>query len=823
MSARDQALMRTDFVARGALLLAGLAAQAAMWVGSHGSFPAPSLIAAVMLVVVTVIAARRPLRVAARRRRAEVAAASGQARASALQLWFERRRVVAYQVLTCAVLVEACVWVVGAVHATDAAATLAPLGLLLLAVQLVQALAMESRRDAVCSCAVACAMLLHAGTSKVDAMSAAPVLLAGAVLISLLAMAFALALLHRGALLDRTEVLVGGVGSSANPLARAGAFAAYAAVIGLAVFALMPDSPQLGTQAHATLVGGPASGDRSAASGNSSEDRSQEIADPASGQLNLHVRGQLSSATVFATSADAPSYWRAQVFDTFDGTSWSSATLATQTPWLLQGVGNGGVMVQRAQGNGGQPSGAPSVRRTDTVNPVGGPLDVVLAPGNALIYAGPGRVSADAVGNTRIAGAGDSASTTYEVTSTMPAATPAALAAAVGNDSAGGQWTQLPAEVPARVRVLANQLAGTADSRYATVNVVEDYLRAHESYDLGSPVPAAGEDAVDDFVFVSHRGFCEQFATAAVVLLRADGIPTRLVTGYAQGDTTSEPGQRLMRGTDAHAWIQVWYPGIGWVDSDPTAGAQLAAGATTPGNASATAPGGAGAAGGQASNASTTAGAGGSSARGSLVRNFPGQRGGLLAVVGLALLLVIATTWFARRVRLARRGRRLGRWRRVLRACLGWRWARAAGRTAAGASGAGGATASQLHAAVARAHGAGRVLRAYALLDDALAELDRGRAPAETLREVAGRLDALLGAGQPVPGLEALDHALQILEQECYGTRPPAAIDVENAVGVFDGVRLWIQRGTGLGNGHRNENSIHQGTRAQRSKSFEEV
>ena len=58
-------------------------------------------------------------------------------------------------------------------------------------------------------------------------------------------------------------------------------------------------------------------------------------------------------------------------------------------------------------------------------------------------------------------------------------------------------------------------------------------------------------------------------------MLRSAGISARLVTGYSQGDLTSEPGERVMRGTDAHAWVQVWYPGIGWVNSDPTAAAIL--------------------------------------------------------------------------------------------------------------------------------------------------------------------------------------------------------------------------------------------------------
>jgi hypothetical protein len=104
----------------------------------------------------------------------------------------------------------------------------------------------------------------------------------------------------------------------------------------------------------------------------------------------------------------------------------------------------------------------------------------------------------------------------------------------------------------------------------AAVDAIDEYLSTHYTYTLDAPIPVAGADAVDDFLFVSRAGYCEQFASAAVVMLRSLGIPARLVTGYAFGDSTSSPGEIVMRNSDAHAWVEVWYPGIGWVDSDPT-------------------------------------------------------------------------------------------------------------------------------------------------------------------------------------------------------------------------------------------------------------
>ncbi len=135
--------------------------------------------------------------------------------------------------------------------------------------------------------------------------------------------------------------------------------------------------------------------------------------------------------------------------------------------------------------------------------------------------------------------------------------------------------TALPDSVPARVLDLARQLTLDAPTTPATVAAIEGYLHAHERYRLDSPVPADGADAVDDFLFVSHEGFCEHFASAEAVLLRAVGIPARLVTGFSGG--TPHGAERVLLGSDAHAWVQVAVGGDQWVWTDPTAGATLAA------------------------------------------------------------------------------------------------------------------------------------------------------------------------------------------------------------------------------------------------------
>ena len=84
-------------------------------------------------------------------------------------------------------------------------------------------------------------------------------------------------------------------------------------------------------------------------------------------------------------------------------------------------------------------------------------------------------------------------------------------------------------------------------------------------------VPLAGRNEVDDFLFERRQGYCEHFSSAFAVLMRAAGIPTRVVTGYAGGYRNPIGDYWLIRRSDAHAWTEVWLPQRGWVRVDPTA------------------------------------------------------------------------------------------------------------------------------------------------------------------------------------------------------------------------------------------------------------
>ena len=145
-------------------------------------------------------------------------------------------------------------------------------------------------------------------------------------------------------------------------------------------------------------------------------------------------------------------------------------------------------------------------------------------------------------------------------------------------DAAGGEqidpFLELPDSTTQRTVELAAELR--AASTYDTILAYERWLGANTAYDLDAPVPADGEDAVDDFLFESRRGFCEQIASTLAIMLRSQGVPARLATGYVPGERDRVSGVWKVRASDAHAWVEVWFPQTGWQAFDPTASVPLA-------------------------------------------------------------------------------------------------------------------------------------------------------------------------------------------------------------------------------------------------------
>jgi transglutaminase-like putative cysteine protease len=146
----------------------------------------------------------------------------------------------------------------------------------------------------------------------------------------------------------------------------------------------------------------------------------------------------------------------------------------------------------------------------------------------------------------------------------------AQLRAANGDISAQAarQYLQLP-KMDGRIAQLAARVSLSSGSRYDQAVALEKYLRSNYGYTLQLPsTPPA--DPVADFLFNRKRGHCEYFGSALAVMLRTQGIPSRLVNGFHNGEFNDLTSSYIVRGSDAHTWVEAYFPPYGWVDFDPT-------------------------------------------------------------------------------------------------------------------------------------------------------------------------------------------------------------------------------------------------------------
>jgi len=144
-------------------------------------------------------------------------------------------------------------------------------------------------------------------------------------------------------------------------------------------------------------------------------------------------------------------------------------------------------------------------------------------------------------------------------------------------DSSFDRFMQLPAQLPQRVRDLALSITQDKTTVYDQIKAVEGYFRTNGfRYDKKqAAIPAENQDYVDQFLFDTKVGYCDNFSTSMVVLLRSIGIPARWVKGFAPG--TAGPmsdGLREYRITNdnAHSWVEAYIPGTGWMEFEPTIG-----------------------------------------------------------------------------------------------------------------------------------------------------------------------------------------------------------------------------------------------------------
>lgn len=266
---------------------------------------------------------------------------------------------------------------------------------------------------------------------------------------------------------------------------------------------------------------------------------------------------------VFRVSTDSgkASYWRLLTLDEFDGSEWKvsdpglGAAVTHPVPATLP--------VEVPAGSERLDQEITVVGYADRWVPMAYPAERVDVPADVVEYDEP-------LGIARVPDP-LRAGQTYRVSSYRVLPSPKELDPVTFEDASEyGDLTFLPDDVPNRVREIAAEWTADERTPYRRVLAVQEHLRsAPFEYDP-TIEPDPGADAIVEFLDERRTGFCQQFATSMAVLVRSLGIPARIGYGYKQGDDLG--GTWVVDSHDLHTWVEVLFPGYGWLAFDPTPG-----------------------------------------------------------------------------------------------------------------------------------------------------------------------------------------------------------------------------------------------------------
>jgi hypothetical protein len=295
------------------------------------------------------------------------------------------------------------------------------------------------------------------------------------------------------------------------------------------------------------------------------------------------LSGRRRGATMLRITAAQPALWRMRVLPTFAGAGWHLDTLpelpqpAAEPVEITVQVGRLGNDLAVGPGR------IEAVQSTGTATPVlGEAWQLRPLPTGGDTYRVRARVvHASAEQLQRAPPANDPRVRAYLRLSAYPPMTPDYLRPGTVVVPRFGQppdpqVTAILDESPyGPVAALARRLAAGATSQWELVARVHRYLLDGDRFRYTTNLPPAGQYPLVDFLLGDHAGDCQHFASAATLLLRLTGVPARVVVGFATG-VPGPDGRYNVRDTDAHAWIEVYFQGIGWVAFNPTPAAAQA-------------------------------------------------------------------------------------------------------------------------------------------------------------------------------------------------------------------------------------------------------
>lgn len=287
-------------------------------------------------------------------------------------------------------------------------------------------------------------------------------------------------------------------------------------------------------------------------------------------EIVMTVRtGELPPIPLQGAPVNVPRYyWRSTVYDQYYGTGWLTSittkqSISAETP-LVPGLLNG-YRVVHLDVEFARPSGrifwSGVLFSTDipiTINWRVRPTSDLFADQTALLQSDMFAAS--------------STTTSYQADVYVSTATVNELRAASTEypPELLNRYTGLPGSVPERVRTLAKEITEGITNPYDKAKAIETYLRENYPYDLNVPAPPEDGDVADYFLFELKKGYCDYYATTMVVLARANGLPARFVSGFAPGSYDAPNAEYVVRELNAHSWAEIYFPGIGWIEFEPT-------------------------------------------------------------------------------------------------------------------------------------------------------------------------------------------------------------------------------------------------------------
>lgn len=134
------------------------------------------------------------------------------------------------------------------------------------------------------------------------------------------------------------------------------------------------------------------------------------------------------------------------------------------------------------------------------------------------------------------------------------------------------EYLQLPKSFSPQIKNLATEITATATTPFEKAIFITRYLRENVKYAATIPEVPRGKDPLEWVLFEYKQAYCVYYASAEVLMLRSAGVPARMAVGFAQGQRQGNSNNYTVRRLNAHAWPEVYFPGIGWVEFEPTAG-----------------------------------------------------------------------------------------------------------------------------------------------------------------------------------------------------------------------------------------------------------